>query len=244
MISERQLSVHFDSFWQHHFPLLNPTFVRRFNTEQKERLVQADGSPLLSIPMGKEVERFDLVAEMAFETARENYRKRKGEVPEITKALERALRKIALIKGEPEIANLSEAETAEAEAIAAVYEDLFDSVALQGDIRFQPRIKGAGILDQTEADFCTNSTLFEVKAVNRNLQSGDLRQVLCYLVAGLGSHEYNWTDYCIFNPRLAVTYSGKTEELLSYLSGRTSHECIADVLDALMEREQPLEAKF
>jgi hypothetical protein len=244
MISERQLSTCFDSFWQHHFPLLNPTFVRRFNAEQRERLLRSDGSPLLSIPMGKEVERFDVVAEMAFEAARENYRKRKGEVPDPAKAIERALSKIALIRGESGLASLSRAESTEAEALAAAYEDLFDSIADQGEVRFRRRIKGAGILDQTEADFCTTSTLFEVKAVNRNLQSGDLRQVMCYLVAGLGSREYSWTDYCIFNPRLAVTYSGKVEELLAYLSGRTSHECIADVLDALMEREQPLEAKF
>ncbi len=244
MISECQLSMCFDSFWQDHFPLLNPTFVRRFNAEQKERLVRADGSLLLPLPMGKEVERFDVVAELAFEAARENYRKRNGEAPDITKALERALSRIGLIRGESDLATLSRAEIVEAEAIAAVYEGFFDSIAGQGAVCFRPRIKGAGILDQTEADFCTTSTLFEVKTVNRNLHSADLRQVLCYLVAGLGSREYAWTDYCVFNPRLAVRYSGKVEELLAYLSGRTSHECIADVLDSLMEREQPLEAKF
>ena len=137
-----------------------------------------------------------------------------------------------------------DAEIAEAAAITSVYEHFFDSISDQGKISFHPRIKGAGILDRMEGDFCTTSTLFEVKAVNRNLQSGDLRQVLCYLIAGLGSREYTWTDFCIFNPRLAVAYSGKVDELLSYVSGRGAHECIADVLDALMEREQPLEAKF
>ena len=244
MISERQLSSCFDSFWLHHFPLLNPTLIRRFNAEQKERLLRADGSPVLPIPMGQNVERFDVVAELAFETARERYRKKKGEVPDIAAAIHRALSKIEFMRGGSEIATVSKSETAEADALAGAYEVLFDSIAEQGNVCFRPRIKGAGILDQTEADFCTTTTLFEVKTVNRNLQSGDMRQVLCYLVAGLGSHDYKWTDYCIFNPRLAVMYSGNIEELLAYLSGRTSHECIADVLDALMEREQPLEARF
>ena len=95
-----------------------------------------------------------------------------------------------------------------------------------------------------EGDFCTKKTLYEVKTVNRNVQGGDLRQVLCYLVAGLGSRQHSWTDYCIFNPRLAVSYSGRIDEILAYLSGRTAPECITDVLDALMEREQPLESRF
>jgi hypothetical protein len=95
-----------------------------------------------------------------------------------------------------------------------------------------------------EADFCSRLTLYEVKAVNRNLQSGDVKQVVCYLVAGYGSRQYFWTDYCIFNPRLAVVYSGKIDELLAYLSGRPPYDCVAEVLDALMEREQPLESRF
>lgn len=243
MISERQLCMYFDSFWQHHFPLLNPAFVRRFNAEQKERLFQADGSPLLPIPMGKDVESFDVAAEIAFETAWEIYKNRMGEVPDIAQATHRALTRIGLIRGGPMLHSPSPAEVTEAASLARGYEALFDAVADQGAIQFRPRIKGVGILDETEADFCTQSTLFEIKAVNRNLHSGDLRQVLCYIVAGLGSHEYNWTYYCIFNPRLAVTYTGKIDRLLSYLSGRTSHECITDIFEALMQREQPLETK-
>ena len=95
-----------------------------------------------------------------------------------------------------------------------------------------------------EADFCTRNTIFEVKTVNRNLQSGDLRQLICYLVAGLGSKEYAWTDYCFFNPRLAVVYRGKVDELLGYLSGRESHEAIANTMSVLLEREEPTETRF
>jgi len=243
VISEKQLAEFFDSFWQQHFPLLNPAFVRQFNSE-KERLVGAGEQLVLPVPMGKEVDRFDLVAELAFEMTQENLRLRTGDAPDQSKAVRRALKKMAAIIGSVEIPEPSAAEIAEAKSLVAVYDVFFATVAASDAITFRPRIKGAGVLDEMEADFCSPTTLYEVKAVNRNLQSGDLRQVVCYLVAGLGSHQFAWTDYCIFNPRLAIYHTGKTEELLAYISGRTSHECVADVLDALMEREQPLESRF
>ncbi len=243
MISEKQLAGHFDSFWQQHFPLLNPTFVRQINSE-KQRLLGSGERPIPPVPMGKDVDRYDLVAELAFETARENIRMRHGQTPDHPAARKRALRKMAAIIGLPKIPPPSSAEMAEAKSLVQVYDVFFASIPADEEITFRPRIKGAGVLDEMEADFCSPTTLYEVKAVNRNLQSGDLRQVVCYLFAALGSHQFTWTDYCIFNPRLAIVHSGKVEELLSYISGRSSHECIADVLNALMEREQPLETRF
>lgn len=244
MISEKQLAEFFDSFWQHHFPLLNPTFVRRFNAERKERLEDSNANPVLPVPMGAEVDRFDLAAEFAFELAIENFRARSGELADRSSAVERALRRISLLRGGVELGTLSVAEEQEADALAEVYEVFFDSIGDASAISFRPRIRGVGVLDGMEGDFCSPDTLFEVKAVNRNLQSSDLRQVLVYLVAGNASRDFHWTNYCIFNPRLAVSYSGRVDELLSYLSGRIPSDCIAEVVEALSEREQPIESRF
>lgn len=244
MISEKQLAEYFHSFWQRHFPLLDPVFVKRFNIEQKERLTSDDGSAILPVPMGAGIERFDLVSELAFELAQENYKMRLGSDADHGKATERAMKRISRLKGQTEIAAPSAEEIAETQALLKNYACFFDTVVPEGVVTFRPRIKGVGVLDAMEGDFCTKKTLYEVKAVNRNVQGGDLRQVLCYLAAGLGSRQYAWTDYCIFNPRLAVSYTGRIDELLAYLSGRTAPECITDVLDALMEREQPLETRF
>lgn len=244
MISEKQLAEFFHSFWQQHFPLLDPLFVKRFNVEKKGRLTTDDGSAILPVPMGPGIERFDLVAELAFELAQENYKRRLGGDADSDKATERALKRISWLKSESEISVPSAAEITETQALLRNYECFFDTVVPEGVVTFRPRIKGVGVLDEMEGDFCTEKTLYEVKAVNRNVQGGDLRQVLCYLVAGLGSRQFAWTDYCIFNPRLAVSYTGRIDELLAYLSGRTAPECIIDVLNALMEREQPLETRF
>jgi len=244
MISEKQLSDVFHSFWQQQFPLLDPIFVKRFNAGQKVRLTTCHGGAILPVPMGPGIERFGLVAELAFELAHENYKRRLGDEANNIEATARALERMARLKGESEIAVPTDEEIAETEAPLRNYERFFDNVVMEGAVTFRPRIKGVGVLDEMEADFCTSKTLYEVKAVNRNVQGSDLRQVLCYLAAGLGSRRYAWTDYCIFNPRLAVFYAGRVDELLAYLSGRTAPECITGVLDALMEREQPLEARF
>jgi hypothetical protein len=243
VISERQLAELFDSFWQQHFPLLNASFIRRFNAEQQQRVTTADDTAVRPVPMGAGIKRFDLVAELAFEIAIERSKAASGQEPDFERATQHALTKIALLKGEAFIPAPSDSEVAETERLLNVYDNFF-ALLSPVEILFKPKIKGTGILDAMEGDFCTSETLFEVKAVNRNLQSGDLRQVVCYLIAGLGSRQYSWSEYCIFNPRLAVFYYGRVDELLADISGRTPHECITNALDALMEREQPIEAKF
>ena len=244
MISEKQLAEYFHSFWQEHFPLLDPVFVKRFNVGQKERLTSDEGSSVLPVRRGAAIERFDLVAELAFELAAENYRKRLGGGVDHDRATERAIKRISKLEGKAEIPAPSAEEISESQALLENYEHFFNTVVSEGAVTFRPRIKGVGVLDEMEGDFCTQETLYEVKTVNRNIQGGDLRQVICYLVAGIGSRQFWWTNYCIFNPRLAVSYTGRIDELLAYLSGRTAPECIIDVLDALMEREQPLESRF
>lgn len=243
MISERQLAERFDSFWQQHFPLLNASFVRRFNAEQQERVTTVEGAAVLPVPMGEGIQRFDLVAELAFEQALAELVAQAGVAPDFRAASQKALSKIALLKREPFIPPPDELEISETNRLLNVYRSFFARLSI-GEIQFKPRIRGTGILDAMEADFCTAETLFEVKTVHRNLLSSDLRQVVCYLVAGLGSRHFAWSEYCIFNPRLGVFYHGRIDELLAYTSGRTPHECINGFLDSLMDREQPIESRF
>ncbi|MEY2565447.1 MAG: hypothetical protein QOH88_3640 [Verrucomicrobiota bacterium] len=223
--------------------MLNASFVRRFNAEQQDRVIDTNGLPIRPVPMGKEGQRFDLVAELAFEIAAEENSVNRTGSPDLPAATKRVLTKIALLKGEPTISPPSAGEMAETNRLLTVYREFFRMFE-RPEFLFKPRIMGAGILDQMEGDFCTPEVLFEVKAVNRNLLSTDLRQVICYLIAGLGSHRYSWSQYCIFNPRLAIYYSGRIDDLLTYASGKTPQDCISTVLDALMEREQPLEIQF
>ncbi|MBK1884059.1 hypothetical protein JIN85_16690 [Luteolibacter pohnpeiensis] len=244
MISEKQLSEYFHSFWKSHFPLLDTAYVRRFNAENKIRLFDIEGQVVLPVPIGEKVERFDLVSELAFELARETYQSSPYKEPDLEQARVRAEATIARLKGHPKISSVTRSELTEANALLDVYSEFFRTLPENSVLQFRPRIRGAGVLNLMEGDFADADTLFEVKAVNRNLQYTDLRQLLCYLFCGLGSKKYSWTRYCIFNPRLAVHYTGTISGLLEYLSGRPLNESIYNVLDALMEREQPLESLF
>lgn len=240
MISERELAQYFHSFWQEQFPLLNPGFMRRYNAQEWDRVHAEEGYPIRPVQPGKNIERFDLVAELAFEWAAASL----GPEADRQGASQRALQRVATLQGATEIAPPSQHEVAEANALCETYHHFFATVVRNAPLRFRPLIKGVGVLNQMEGDFCSDETLFEVKTVNRNLLSSDLRQVIIYLVAGIHSREFTWKRYCIFNPRVGVYFDCEVNELLEYLSGRTPPECISSVVDALMEREQPLEAKF
>lgn len=241
MISERELAQYFHSFWQEQFPLLNPGFIRRFNVQEWERVNADEGYPIKPIPPSQNIERFDLVAELAFEWATAELQ---SEVLTRAEATQRALSRIAFLQGCPEIPSPSAPELAEASLLTETYLHFFQTVVGQDRIKVRPLIKGIGVLNQMEGDFCSENTLFEVKTVNRNLLSTDLRQIIAYIVAGTFSREYKWKRYCIFNPRQAIYFEGSTSELLEYLSGRSAPECINNVADALLEREQPLETRF
>lgn len=240
MISERELAQYFHSFWQEQFPLLNPSFMRHYNAQEWERVQASEGYPIRPVPPGKNIERFDLVAELAFEWAALAFDPNANREA----ACQAAVQRVASLQGSAEIAAPTSHEIAEANALCDTYHHFFTTVIKGAPLRFRPLIKGAGLLNRMEGDFCSEDTLFEVKTVNRNLLSSDLRQVIIYLVAGNHSREYAWKRYCIFNPRIGIYFDGQVSDLLGYLSGRTPPECINSVVDALMEREQPLEAKF
>ena len=78
--------------------------------------------PVLPVPMGTGIQRFDLVAEVAFETAIERYREAQGGyTADPAVATQRAMRKIALLSREPTVAPPSLPEVAEAERLLQVY---------------------------------------------------------------------------------------------------------------------------
>jgi hypothetical protein len=243
VISEKQLALYFHSFWQEQFPFLNSVFVRRFNYEHEKHLHSTEGAVIPPASADRYLWRADVTAELAFELIAES----KGEIwkkeTDFEAAAERALNRISrLHRGKQP--GFSSWETEDALTLVDNYVHFFGTILSGQKVEFRPRIKGAGILDQMEADFCTTEVLVEVKTVHRRLQSSDLRQLICYLVAGLASRRYAWKSYCIFNPRRAVYYVGQIHDLLAQLSGRPAPECISSVIGALMEGEQLFETTF
>ena len=239
MISERQLAKDFNFLWKKHFPLQDPTFTRRFNAQTKTRLKSASGEILLPIPMGENISQYDLVSEIAFEMAFLEQAYPNTENLE-ARAINLALEKIKRLRG---VENPPEypcaEEIGESTKIVAIYRHFFETNQPIEDFVYRPAIPGIGVLDSMEADFCSSETLYEVKTVNRSIQSHDIRQLVTYLIAGLHSKKFNWSKYCIFNPRRAEIYRGSVSDLLLYLSGVQPAICIHDFSLALEQREEP-----
>ena len=102
--------------------------------------------------MGGEHERYDLVSEIAFEIAASRYHKR-NEKDESETPIQRALARIANLRGVNEMPAVTRDELSQADKLLENYGHLFDTVAARPGLRFRPRIKGAGILDAMECDF-------------------------------------------------------------------------------------------
>ena len=75
--------------------------------------------------------------------------------------------------------NVTEVETAEAFELSRNIEKFLSQFS--GDIQFSPVISGAGVIDTCQGDLSVNGTLFEIKTVNRNFRSKDIKQLLIYL---------------------------------------------------------------
>lgn len=186
MITERTLAKIFPSLWRNLFPFLTPNFMRTFNEAYVVGMKTEQGNSVSAIPMQADTNRSDLVAELAIHTTRLAMERDVSvertysdtELLQIAWRSSQAL--IDRYEGrKPTVEfDLTDDEKFEACALACNFRELF--VCLKEDIEFFPRIAGAGVIGECEADLAIGHTLFEIKTVNRNFQSKDLRQLLIY----------------------------------------------------------------
>ena len=121
-------------------------------------------------------------------------------------------------------------------AIAVRLEDFFENEKA-GELVIQPRFKGCGILDSCYGDLFMGSTLYEVKCVERNLRSIDIRQVLAYCALNYQSRQFDIDHVCIVNPRRGISFRFGVESLTQKASGKNSAELFHQIGDFLMNFE-------
>lgn len=253
VISERRLASGFHGFWDELLPLLTPTFVRLFNEAYRKPLNEVRGISTTAVPLGQETIRNDFVAEAAFHLARVSYQEklellaiindvnlRQNIVAATTKLIDD-------YEGDKtsESAPLSQPEWQEAQALAKNYEiflHLFDNNV---PIEFIPIIRGAGFLGSCQADLSIGQTLYEVKTVNRNIASKDIRQLILYLALQAATGDRRWKNAGLFNPRRAVYYEFGIDHFIFHTSGgRSTTEVFQDIVDFLSSRDTQLDTAF
>lgn len=253
MISEKAVASVFNGFWEEVLPLLTPSFVRVFNEAHSEELVDLPSSNFTRIPIAPEVTKHDLVAEFAFCAAEAShvYGNSIIDIENDQQAInEIYLKSVGFLKrydlGDGEIL-LNEVEINEAFKLAGQYQRFFEYLHLRhSQIEFRPKIRGAGFLGNCTADISAGDTLYEVKAVSRNLAGRDIRQLLIYLgLRSVDDDVTQWEYAGFFNPRRALHYRFSVEHLIYRTSGGRSKTEVFDRLIRFLDaREIELDTPF
>lgn len=252
MISEKTVASVFNGFWEEVLPLLTPSFVRVFNEAHSEELVDLPSSKFVRIPIAPEVTKHDLVAEFAFCAAEASHVSGESifDIANEQKAINEIYAKsVGFLKrydsGDGEIL-LNDTEISEAFKLADQYQRFFEFLHLRhSQIEFRPKINGAGFLGGCTADISAGDTLYEVKAVSRNLAGRDIRQLLIYLALRSAADQPQWEHAGFFNPRRALHYRFSVEHLIYRTSGgRSKTEVFDRLIRFLSAREIELDTPF
>jgi hypothetical protein len=81
------------------------------------------------------------------------------------------------------------------------------------------------------------TTLYEVKCVERNLRSIDIRQVLTYCALNYQSRQFEIDEVCVVNPRRGIVFRFGVEALAEQASGKNSADLFHQIGDFLMNFE-------
>jgi len=242
MISERDISEKFSAIWKQHFPLLTPNFIRVLNDTQ---ISSINTKPVLALG---EV-RYDLVSEAAFNLSELAFINKTTPSEVLTK--EEEIKIIELTaksiwkSGNYTESDLyiSDIEKLEVVAIAENTLEFIDKLGGQGVI-FKPKLRGYSFIPDLTADISISDSLFEIKTVNRNFKSSDLKQLFIYIALRQVSERENWKFAGLYNPRKGVCYKFNIKNLIYNLTGgKTPNEAFENLLNGL-NREVEIDSRF
>lgn len=243
MISEKKFAGGFAGFWAETIPFLTPEVIAEFNlrgtalTERRREWVK----PLAGSGNSSNN---DIIAETAFGLFAAASRQNKNvlalarDKALITEIRKNATERILGLRGYWIVKQLDiKTPKDEIVELAKRLEDYFTCRRSERPIVVQPRFKGCGILDSCYGDLLTSECLYELKMVDRNLRSLDLRQVLIYCALNYRSRQYTFDKVAILNPRRGIEFRFTVEDLAGRVSGKTASELFHVITDFLCSFE-------
>jgi hypothetical protein len=243
MISERDIAEKFSVIWKQNFPLLTANFMRVFNEAQIKMINKQ------AIPITEEL-RFDLVSEAAFNLSESIIGTDDTAIgylsdnQKLTLLIEKTARNIWKTGNyKPDDLKLTVPEKLEIIKISNNIVE-FISKTKKETFQFNPRLKGYSFIPDLEADLLIDDTLYEIKTVNRNFKSSDLKQLFIYLALKQVSQEGNWKYAGLYNPRKGTYAKFSIKSLIYNLSGgKTPNEAFENLLNGLV-RDIQIDSKF
>lgn len=243
MISERDISEKFSAIWKQNFPLMTSSFMRVFNEAQVSKINND------SIPNSENV-RYDIVAETSFNLSEIATVEDKAidEIINDSKRLKKIVSETAksiwtsgnYLKSDLKL------EKSELNEIRKICKNTLEFIQLskKKEVEFKPKLKGYGFIPDLTADISIDDTLYEVKTVNRNFKSSDLKQLFIYLALKQVGEGVNWKYAGLYNPRKGTHCKFNVRSLISNLTGgKTPNETLENLLNGLV-RDIEIDSTF
>ena len=102
-----------------------------------------------------------------------------------------------------------------------------------GTLLVSPKFSGCGIVNSCLGDVVKSTTLWEVKAGNRDFRAIDFRQLLTYSALNFSSKQYKLDALGLFNPRTGKSVQVNLEVLCSEVSGRDASDFLSSLVYAI-----------
>ena len=203
MISERQFSEQLSGFWNQCLPLLTPQAVTEMNIHGNP-MPDSRGFVAKPLEPKEDSANNDLVADTGFgiftaaiQAGKSVYSIRNTALlKQVSESAVERINRLRRTEGRGQVKHLRGMD--DSMGLAVRLEDFFEGEGA-GELVIQPRFKGCGILDSCYGDLLMGNTLYEVKCIERNLRSIDIRQILAYCALNYQSKQFDITDVCIVN---------------------------------------------
>jgi len=227
MTSETKFAQEHTSTWR----LLTPAmdiFVRKINLQLYERefaVLQSAVAP----------SRRGLVNEVAFNVysyAPDSDQGRGWSEDIFSRAVREAREKIASLETVP-VETVAAPDQVEIDECAEQVWRLrlfFRRVRGQQKVEIRPFFPGSGIIRSCEGDVYCDSTLFEVKAGQRNFRAVDVRQLLTYAALNYEAKQRVISKVGLFNPRMGISFKTTLDEACIEVSGVTAAELMPEII--------------
>jgi hypothetical protein len=241
MISEKEFAAGFSGFWAECLPFLTPQAIAEFNLAG---LALSDRNGRCMKPLRSKADKSgnDLVAEVAFALFAEAHRQ--GSPVGILadekwdEILLAALTRIRDLRSR-ESRRRRDTGVAKDEVVelARRLETRLLVEPRAKPLLIQPRFKGCGLLDSCYGDVLSEDCLFELKTVDRNLRSADLRQLLVYCALNHESQQYIIDSIAVLNVRRGIEFCFRIDDLMAKIARKTSAEVFHEITEFLSSFE-------
>ncbi len=215
MISEKYFVKNYSAYWKELFPLSN-IFIRKVSFNIKKQITY--------FPINTTGRRFSFVSEIGFEIFHFAHTN-KAEISDLKyqdelfgSIQEKCILKFKCFVDDDKtlIYPLTEMEFKDAIIVAKNLLTQFDKFK---SVIIKPMFYGCGIMDSCYGDVLADDTLFEIKAVNRNFNIHDFKQLTTYCALNYSKNIYSIKNIALYNPKNNSEYIINTNEFARSIAG-------------------------